>query len=356
MAGEVLSRALGGLQQAAEDYAKRQEEAQKAQAAAVGNRKLYDIAVQQGIFGPDEQIKYNKGNAQTKDSMIASAVRTFSVQQELEGQRVREETLGIQKAQEARAKAQYEYQPGGDVYNAAAQADQVVIPRGPGQGFELRPAVHETPVISPQQQAEARAAGKAWINGPNGPVLVDLPTPPTPKLFYPGSNIPISPESELGKERLRSINPQQALYDQYALTPDDILQPNPDAQFGSYDKKTGFDPNAADWTHAKIKGQLIPMPELIATQQKLIDAGQTGTKTVRLPDGRVIQPQAPQTAQVGVPAAAPGAGAGPAAPGQRRLDPTNPSDIALVHMLLNQNNNDLDAAQAQAKAMGLTWF
>jgi hypothetical protein len=187
-------------------------------------------------------------------------------------------------------------------------------------------------------------------------VLVDLPTP-SQKLFYPGTNIQISPESELGKERLRSINPQQALYDEHALTPDDILQPNPDAQFGSYDRKTGFDPNATDWTHAKIKGQLIPMQELIATQQKLIDAGQTGTKPVRLPDGRVIPPQTAQTVRAGAPAViAPGAGAGPAAPGQRQLDPTNPSDIALVHTLLDQNNGDVDAAKAQASQMGLTWF
>jgi hypothetical protein len=84
--------------------------------------------------------------------------------------------LAIQQAQEGRAKAQFEYQPGADVYSAANAADLSVIPMGPGQPPHFAPNVHPADVASEQQQAEARAANKIWLNSPKGPVLVDRPS------------------------------------------------------------------------------------------------------------------------------------------------------------------------------------
>jgi hypothetical protein len=346
----VLSQALSNLQQTAEDYAKNREEAQKLQDAAAGNRQILNTLVQQGIWGDKEIIEYNKKNDRGRNDMIASGARAWLFKSQVEDQQLQRdaakraaETLTIQQAQEARAKAQYEYQPGADVYNAAAASNLNVIPTGPGQPIHLAPYAKTGPTEAQlaQAQEEAKKVGGHYVPDPTtgGYRFEKFPTPGAETIeIAPGVNVPrTSPEAQAF---IAESNPQTRIHQEFGAKPEDFLPRNVEvgAQLGKdFGNKFVTDPKYGQ-SHVRLKntGTIMDMGKYSKYLRQLADAGQIDEAVKHPLTGQTITP-AKRQAAVGVPG---------------ELDYTNPTHVALVQDAIKRNGGDVIAAQAELRQKG----
>lgn len=335
-----LSTGLSILQQGIEDAQKAREEAQKAEAQSAGNRTIMNGLVNAGIWGDKEVIEYNKGSARQRNDMIAGGARALVVKNQLEDQQMQREAAARATEQLALQRKSGElelakYQRSAFEYAAQEKAKQ-----------EQQAALAEHVRRGPQLTDKGGVTFELTPTGDYRPV-----TPPTPTVPIPvpgGTPIPVPVTSQQGQEELASLNPARQIYNKYGLEPEHFLPKN--VEFGELpfnNPKLGFDPASPNKTHARIQGTVMPVGDYNAWIRKLADKGQL-PEQVTLPTGQVVKPRA-------APTPAPTAQAGSGGGGYK-LDPTNPKDMAVVHMLLDKNNGDIDKAKEEAAAMGLTWL
>jgi hypothetical protein len=347
---DELSYGLRAMQQGAEDYAKAQKEAQKAQAEAIGNRGLYDIAVKSGVLNLDQQIEFNKGNATKKNEILAGAMRTWNAQREMEQDQMRKQAFQLQQNQDRREQARFDWQPPPSAAAAAEAAGYVNVPTGPGQGQLVKKA--PAPPTADQLnaiQANAAKAGGSVFQMPDGSYRFEKnpapQTPPMPTIPVPvpgGTPIPVPITNPAAQDELKRMNPAGQAFAKYGARPEDFLPQNivqGEIPFND-PKKYQFDPESKTKSHVMLKnlGVAIPNGEYSAWLRKFADAGQIDA-TKNPVTGEMISP--PQKAAV--------ANANP-----RVLDLTNPASIAIMQGFIKQYG-DIDTARQAAQAQGYTW-
>ena len=115
---------LSILQQGAEAIAKAREEKEKAEAQVIGNRGLYEKAVQSGLIPIEQQTEYLRGNAKTRDSILAGAMREHEFQRQEEADAQRKQAFALQQQENDRAKARAAWTPPPELAPAPAEISQ----------------------------------------------------------------------------------------------------------------------------------------------------------------------------------------------------------------------------------------
>lgn len=338
---DVLSYGMNALQQAAEDYAKDKKERDKQEAAAIGNRGLYDKAVQAGVLSLEQQIEFNKGSASKKNEILAGAMRTWDMQRQQDQDAQRRQAFQLDQGRYEMEKARQNYVIPPEAQAALAASKKVAIPVAPGQN-----QIIDAPVVPPTKEelakidADAKQYGGGFVRQPdNTYAWHSIPTPqakPPPTIRTPQGEVPLT--SEIGQQRYQELNPDIAIHQKFGARPSDFMPGN--VQVGGTDAFGKFDPKSDAQSHVQLKstGAFMSTGDYTKYLRQLADAGQIDKPVQHPITGEWINPGKPE-AEIGRP--------GP-------LDYTNPTHVALVQDAIKRNSGDVPAAMNELHQKG--WY
>jgi hypothetical protein len=332
------------LQQGIEDIVKTRQEAQKAEADAIGNRKLYEQAVKAGMLDLDQQIEYNKGNAPTKDRILAGAMRSWQAQREAEQDKMRRDAFALDQGRFQMEQARAKYTPSPEDI-AALPSNYRYVKKAPGQ-FEV---VQVPKTVTQEQIDEANRKAQAIVPGsgfvlPPGPGEAKFLTPPTPEpptIYVPGAG-KVGVSTELGQAQVKEMNPAEQIFKTWGAKPEDFMPDNVTvgalrpANLGGQFESEGSYAKAKSHVLLKNTGTIMPTGDYTKYLRQLSAAGDINEPVKHPVTGQWITPQ--QKAQAN----------------PRVLKYNDPASTAIMQSYLLKYG-DPNAARAAAIRDGLVW-